>query len=232
MHAANASTAIRKSANVPATGARNEAVDVLIDRAPAFAQPILRELREIVHEAVPDAVEEIKWSRTFFCVDGTLLCQMSAFTRHCGFGFWAPEMTPLLQADGIEGLDGSGAFGRITSMADLPSRKKLIGYIRRAAALARSGTAGSPVAKRRRTSAKAPIPMPEEFAALLTKSSAAKATFEALPPSARREYLEWITIAKRSETRERRMNETVQRLASGRRFNEEYQAKESKHPQE
>jgi uncharacterized protein YdeI (YjbR/CyaY-like superfamily) len=207
------------------TGGANPAVDAVIAKAPAFAQPILQQLRAMVHEAAPDAVEEIKWSRPFFSVNGVLVCHMSAFTKHCGFGFWSPEMTTLLTADGVEGQDASGSFGRITSMDDLPPRKKLLGYIKQAADLARSGAAGSPVASRPRTSAKAPIPVPPEFAALLAKSKPATAAFEAFPPSCKREYLEWITTAKRPETRERRISEALIRIAAGRRFNEEYQSK-------
>ena len=210
----------------PFTGGVNPAVDALIANAAPFAQPILRELRALVHEAAPDAVEEVKWSQPFFTVNGVLVCQMSAFTKHCGFGFWSPEMTALLKADGIENTDGSGSFGRITSMDALPPRKRLLAYIRHAFELARTGTAGSPIASRPRTSAKPPIPVPPEFAALLAKSKAAAATFEAFPPSCKREYLEWITMAKRPETRDRRMAEAVARLAAGRRFNDEYQSKQ------
>ena len=201
------------------------AVDALIARAAPFAQPTLHELRALVHEAVPDAVEEVKWSRPFFSVNGVLVCQMSAFQKHCGFGFWSPEMTALLKADGIEGMDAAGSFGRITSIDDLPPRKQMIAYLRHAADLARTGTATSTVGSRPRTSAKAPIPVPPEFAHLLAKSKKASATFESFPPSSRREYLEWITTAKLTETKERRMNEAIERLAAGRRFNEEYQPK-------
>ncbi|SEC10799.1 YdeI/OmpD-associated family protein [Terriglobus roseus] len=225
MPASTSAKPTAKPAEKSSIGSTNPAVDAVIAKAPAFAQPILRQLRALVHEAAPDAVEEIKWSRPFFSVNSVLVCQMSAFTKHCGFGFWSPEMTALLTADGVRGQDASGSFGRISSMDDLPPREKLLGYIRHAADLARSGTAGSPVAGRARTSAKAPIPIPPEFAALLAKSKSATATFEAFPPSCKREYLEWITTAKRQETRERRMTEAVNRMAAGRRFNEEYQSK-------
>ncbi len=78
------------------------------------------------------------------------------------------------------------------------------------------------MASGRRASAKAPIPAPPEFAIALEKSKPAHGTFQKLPPSCRREYLDWINSAKRPDTRERRINEAVAMLAAGKRFNEQY----------
>lgn len=203
----------------------NPRVDEYLAKAPQFAQPILTHLRGLVHDAVPDAVEEIKWSRPFFSVNGTIVCQMAAFQAHCGFGFWSPEMTAMLQADGVDGSDGSGAVGKIRSMDDLPAKTDLLRYLKHAAQRARAGDAASPMTSRVRASAKSPIATPPELQAALGKSKAAYATFAALAPSCRREYLEWITTAKRSGTRERRITEAVRMLAEGRRFNDQYRPK-------
>ena len=211
--------------NRPATAKGDPRVDAYIAKTGDFAQPILTYLRGLVHQAVPDAVEEIKWSRPFFLVNGTIVCQMAAFKAHCGFGFWSPEMTAMLQADGVDGSDGSGAVGKLRSMSDLPSKADLLRYLKHAAERARAGDAASPMKSRVRTSAKAPIAMPAEFEAALAKSKVAHATFTAFPPSCRREYLEWITTAKRPETRERRIAEAVGMLAAGKRFNDQYRPK-------
>ena len=203
----------------------NPRVNEYLAKAPEFAQPILAYLRGLVHQAVPDVAEEIKWSRPFFLVNGTIVCQMAAFKAHCGFGFWSPEMTAMLQADGVDGSDGSGAVGKIRSIEQLPLKADLLRYLKHAAERARAGDAVSPVASRPRASAKMPIPMPPEFEAALAKSKVAHATFEALPPSCRREYLEWITTAKRPETREKRIAGAVDMLAEGKRFNDQYRPK-------
>ena len=218
-------TAKAKTATVKKSAGGNPLVDEYIAKAAAFAQPLLTYLRALVHHAVPDAVEEMKWSRPFFLVNGTIVCQMAAFKAHCGFGFWSPEMTAMLQADGVDGSDGSGAVGKIRSMEDLPSRADLLRYLKHAAERARAGDAASPMKSRPRTSAKAPIPMPPEFEAALAKSEAASASFAAFPPSCRREYMEWITTAKRPETRGRRVAEAVSMLAAGKRFNGQYRPK-------
>ncbi len=68
-----------------------------------------------------------------------------------------------------------------------------------------------------------PVPRtPADLAAALRHHRRARATFEALRPSHRREYVEWITEAKRPETRKRRVETTVAWLAEGRSRNWKY----------
>ncbi len=195
--------------------------DEWIAKQASFAQPILHHLRGAMHEAAPDCTEEMKWSRPFFAVEGRLMAYIAAFKQHCGFGFWSPEMTVVLAADGIAEPGASGSFGRIASLDDLPSRGMLLHYIRHAAELARTGTGGSSMPTGpRRSSAKVPIPVPPEFTAALATSKAAQDNFHSLAPSCRREYLEWITSAKKQQTRDRRVQEAVARLAEGKHFND------------
>ena len=212
--------AVRTSSTV--SGDRR--VDEYIANAAEFARPVLTYLRGLVHQAVPGVAEEIKWSRPFFLVNGTVLCQMAAFKGHCGFGFWSPEMIAMLQADGVDGSAGSGAVGKIRSIDGLPPRADLMRYLQHAAERARAGETASPMKSRRRSSAKMPIDIPPAFEAALGKSKAAHVAFATLAPSCRREYLEWITTARRPETRDRRVADAVSMLAAGKRFNDRYRS--------
>ena len=65
--------------------------------------------------------------------------------------------------------------------------------------------------------------MPEDFAAALAKQPGAQAAFDAFAPSHRREYLEWITDAKREETRGKRIAQSVEWLAEGKKRNWKYE---------
>jgi uncharacterized protein YdeI (YjbR/CyaY-like superfamily) len=47
----------------------------------------------------------------------------------------------------------------------------------------------------------------------LVAAPQADAHFQAFPPSSRRTILEWITLAKRPETRARRIQQTVEQAA-------------------
>lgn len=61
--------------------------------------------------------------------------------------------------------------------------------------------------------------MPDYFADALDGNHAAKATFETLAPSHRREYLEWITEAKREDTRAKRIATALEWLSEGKKRN-------------
>jgi uncharacterized protein YdeI (YjbR/CyaY-like superfamily) len=59
------------------------------------------------------------------------------------------------------------------------------------------------------------VTVPADLAAALRRNRKARASFEAFSPSHRREYIEWITEAKREETREKRLATTIEWLEEG-----------------
>jgi uncharacterized protein YdeI (YjbR/CyaY-like superfamily) len=59
------------------------------------------------------------------------------------------------------------------------------------------------------------MPVPKELEHALRTSLIAQAFFETLAPSYRRMYIAWVSGAKKKETRERRVQETIARLAKG-----------------
>jgi uncharacterized protein YdeI (YjbR/CyaY-like superfamily) len=56
---------------------------------------------------------------------------------------------------------------------------------------------------------------PAGFAALLGAKPGARAAFDALSYTHRKEYVRWITDAKRDETRQRRFHRSVEMLQQG-----------------
>jgi uncharacterized protein YdhG (YjbR/CyaY superfamily) len=200
------------------------AVDAYIAKAAPFAQPILIHIREAIHEGAPDVTEAIKWSMPFFVYRGIILGNMSGFKAHCSFGLWGKETTEALRAEGVVADGAMGSFGRITSLEDLPSRKKLVSYVKTAAALIDKGerTRSLPV----RTRVAKPEPkVPEELAAALKKNATAKKGFAAFSASCRREYCQWIDEAKRPETRVSRAETAAAWIAEGKSRNWKYEAK-------
>src|SRR5262245_29475076 len=115
-------------------------VDAYIRSAAPFAQPILKHLRRLVHEAAPDIEETIKWGMPSFMADG-IVCGMAAFKAHATFGFWNSE--GIEQALGLKvgsiKQDAMGQFGRITAISDLPSATVLKKLVKAAVELDRAG---------------------------------------------------------------------------------------------
>ncbi|MCK6459920.1 MAG: YdeI/OmpD-associated family protein [Planctomycetes bacterium] len=188
-------------------GTRDPRVDTYIRKSAAFARPILERLREDVHACCPDVVETIKWSMPAFEYKG-LLCGLAAFKGHCTFGFWKHA---LVVGDDPKADEAMGSFGRITSVADLPKRSVFRRYMRKAMRLNERGV----TAPREKARPRSPIPMHPAFKRALAGNGKAAATFEAFPPSHRREYLEWIAEAKQETTRARRIGQAVDWLAAG-----------------
>ena len=190
-------------------------IDAYIARQADFARPILEHLRRVVHGAAPEAEETIKWGMPHFTVGGRILAGMGAFKAHATFGFGMGK--DVLGDLGGEGK-AMGQFGRLTSVADLPDQAALAAVIRRAANAAAAGPKPRPK--------KAPKPeatVPEDLAAALAARPAAQETFDAFPPSCRREYVDWIVEAKRPETRANRLAQAVDWMAEGKRRNWKYE---------
>lgn len=186
-------------------------VDAYIAQAADFAQPILSRIRKLVHAACPDVTETIKWSSPFYEHKGILVAT-SAFKAHCMLIFWKGKLI-------FDKNDQSKKLRRLTSLADLPSDKILSGYIKQAVELNEAGVK----TPRSKPKAKAKLVVPDYFLAVLKKNKKALATFENFSPSCQREYVEWITEAKREETRVKRIQTAMEWLAAGKSQNWKYQ---------
>lgn len=189
-------------------------VDAYIEKQGAFARPILRHLRDVVHTACPDGEETLKWSMPSFLYRGKILAGMAAFKAHATFGYWNDSM---LSQD-AKNRSAMGQFGRLTSLDDLPSKAALVALTQESMALIAAG-----VKPARATAKKPPFTVPQDLRAAIDAVAAAKATFDGFAPSCQREYVEWVTEAKRDETRAKRLAQTVEWLAEGKRRNWKYE---------
>jgi uncharacterized protein YdeI (YjbR/CyaY-like superfamily) len=189
-------------------------IDAYIAGRADFARPILEHLRGVLHEACPNCEETLKWSMPSFMYQGKILAGMAAFKAHATFGYWNDSM--LQQEE--KNRSAMGQFGRLTSLDDLPPRETLIDLTRKSMKLVDEG-----VKPERGKSAKAPFSVPQDLRAAIDALPAAKATFDGFPPSCQREYVEWVTEAKRDETRAKRLAQTVEWLAEGKRRNWKYE---------
>lgn len=202
-------------------GTRSERVDAYIERAPELARPILERLREWTHRGCPEVVEAIKWGAPAFEHHG-LLANMAAFKEHVAFGFWKGKLLDdphsiLAQ----EGFGGSGNL-RLESLDDLPDEEVFRDYLRRAMELNEQGVVLPTAGRGKEREA---IEVPDDLRAALDESPAARETFDGFSYTNRKEYVEWITEAKRDATRQKRLAQAIEWMAEGKPRNWKYMKK-------
>ncbi len=200
----------------------NPAIDAYIAKAKPFAQPILTHLRGVVHAAVPEVEEAVKWGMPFFVYRGIILANIAGFKEHCSFGVWKENVQPLMKGAEKDAGGGMGSFGKIGSMADLPGEAALRAVVLEAARKIDQGERTKnwerPVKK-----AKPEADVPEVLATALGKDKAAGTAFAGLSASCRREYCEWIGEAKREETRAKRVETALEWIREGKGRNWKYE---------
>lgn len=190
--------------------AKDPRVDAYIAKAQPFAQPILERIRQIVHRALPDIEEGIKWGIPAFMLGGKNVAGMAAFKQHASL---------MLTADDVAG-GGMGSYGKIKALDELPSEEDLTRRLHFGRDMLAQGKVLSKLPER---AAKTEIAVPQDFAAALREAPKAKATFDGFTDAQRRDYLEWIVGAKRDETRAKRIATTLEWLAEGKRMNWKYE---------
>lgn len=196
-------------------GSKDRRVDAYIAKSPPFARPILTRLRGIVHEACPTVEETLKWGHPAFVYHG-LMCGMATFKAHATLGFWKGSLIGLAGTEGAE--QAWGNFGRITKVSELPAKKTIVGFVKKAMKLNEDGvTVARPKANKK------PVAMPAYFRAALAKNRTALKNFGAFPPGKRRDYVEWLAEAKQAGTRERRLATAIEWIAEGKARNWKYE---------
>jgi uncharacterized protein YdeI (YjbR/CyaY-like superfamily) len=194
---------------------RDQRIDAYIAKAQPFAQPILSKVRERVHAVLPDVEETVKWSMPAYTVGGKIVLITAAFKAHMALNFWRGQELRGEQAN----ADAMGQFGKIKSVNELPPDAELDRLIRQAAEMAKS----APAPRKPKHAPKPPPELHPEFASALAKAPQAKAALDGFPPSAQRDYFEWISEAKQDATRQKRIATAIEWLNEGKRRHWKYQ---------
>jgi len=206
----------RRRLNMPK---RLKEVDQYIADSPEFARPILKTIRRLIHKACPQIQESIKWSSPCFEYHG-IVASMAAFKKHVRLAFWkgqhvkgSEELCEEMTRTGMSAM-------KLHSMEDLPDHDALSAFMTSAAALNEPGD--KPVTARKQAARRSKPKLPDDLLARLKKHKKARATFDGFSPSHQREYVEWITEAKRAATRQRRIDTTIEWLTEGKTRNWKY----------
>ncbi len=194
-------------------GQFNKEVDKYIVKMGEFAKPILTHLREIVHSTCPDVEENIKWGTPHYSYKGDHLCMMGGFKQHCSFSLYKAEL--MKDKAILESVKAGKKFGymdKIKDITELPNKKILIAYIKEAMELNANDTAKPKALKGKST---VEVVAPKAFLEAIKKDKHANAIFENESPSFRKNYIIWVADAKTDETRQKRIEQSLEWIAEG-----------------
>lgn len=199
-------------------GTRDERVDAYISKSADFAQPILVKFRDLMHRASPDIEETIKWSSPCFQHKG-LVSVMASFKKHVRISFWKGK---LLSDDGILNASENADMAAFTvsDISEMPTNTKLLKLIKAAIKLNKDGVKLPSKSKPKRD--KKDLKIPDDFLRALKANKKALETFSNFSYTNQKEYLDWVTSAKREATRESRLKTAIEWMSEGKPRNWKY----------
>lgn len=200
---------------------QDKRIDNYIAKSADFAKPILNHLRTLIHSACPQVEETIKWGFPHFDYKG-MMCSMAAFKNHCAFNFWKAVLMKDADVFTENNQSAMGHYGKISSLADLPSDKIILARIKEAMKL---NDEGIKLPERKKSDKDTEVVVPDSLKKELVKNKNASANFNHFSPSNKREYTEWIAEAKTEATRNKRISTAIEWLAEGRPRNWKYMKK-------
>ena len=192
---------------------RTETVEEYIEKHQNWRQELHR-LRTIVLSTGLE--ESIKWGAPCYTLAGKNVVGIGAFKSY--FGLWFFQGA-LLEDDGgflINAQEGKTKAMRQWRMIGKRDIKAvdIKRYIKAAAALVQDGKEIKPDRAK-------PIVVPKELGDALRERRAAEA-FQSLRPGQRREYADYVTEAKRDDTKRRRVDKILPMILEGVGLNDKY----------
>lgn len=193
---------------------RYKTVDEYIDNAER-GKDELRKLREIMQST--ELEEVVKWGSPCYQVDGKLICGLGSFKSYVGIWFFQGALLADKEKVLINAQDGKTKAmrqWRFSSKKDIKVRL-IKSYIKEAIELQRQGKEIKPQRGK-------PVEVPPQLDAALAKNKKAKASFERLTLGKKREYAEYISTAKREETKATRLEKILPMILEDKGLNDKY----------
>jgi len=179
-----------------------EEITRYINTQAEWAQAICNKLRNIILKADENIIEDWKWGPHYKTARG-MVCGFSAFQKHAKLTFFNGSV--MKDEEGLFNHCVDNEFSRSIKFTDVIkiNEKLLTKYIKESVAVNEKGF------KRVAQDKDKTIEVPGELAAAFGKSKSAKAFFEKIPYSHKKEYVEWIVSAKKEETRKARVEKAI-----------------------
>lgn len=190
-------------------------VEEYIENNAHFAEEITM-LRNIINSTALE--ETIKWSMPTYCLNGKNVLGLGAFKNH--FCIWFHHGVFLkdehkLLYNAQEEKTKAMRQMRFETKKDI-NKAAVLAYVKEAIENQRLGRELKPQRKTK------PVTIPKELKIALSTNSELKKTFKQLSPSHQREYCDYITEAKRDDTKQRRLEKIIPMIINGKGLNDKY----------
>lgn len=192
-------------------------IDAYIDKQADFARPILHTLRQWIRESHPAVIEDYKWGGPHFHLGQGLVMGVGGFKKHVTLFFMEGALIEDPYGLLTRGKGEAMRHVKLTSLDELLAHEQAIRYYLSEAFS--NAEAGRKVDKK---AVRKPLVVPDWVKEALQQVPEAWATFEGMSWSHRKEYLEYLTEAKREDTRKRRLARAIELLSQKKGLNDKY----------
>jgi len=175
----------------------------------------LRQLHELI--LTTDLKSEIKWGAPVYTLEGKNVVGLGAFKNHIGIWFFngalLKENTAML-VNAQEGKTKALRQIRFEKEEEIEN-SVLLPYIKEAILNQHEGKELKPVKVKK-------VVISEELSQAFLRDPELKESFDRLSPGKQREYAEYISLAKKEETRKRRLEKSAPMIKMGAGLHDKY----------
>lgn len=189
-------------------------VEEYISKHPKW-EPQLRQLHEMM--LATELEPAIKWGGPVYTLNGKNVVGIGAFKNHYGLWFFngalLKENTALL----VNAQEGKTKALRQIRFEEEDEVKTsvLLPYIKEAIQNQKEGKEIKPIKNKK-------VEIPAQLSEAMKKDKDLKASFEAMTPGCKREYADYISEAKKDETKLRRLEKIIPMIKSKKGLNDKY----------
>lgn len=177
-------------------------IDEAFAKAEPWAQPLLHRIRQLIHQVDDEIIENWKWGPNFD--KKGMICGVWAFKKHISIVFYKGSM----MKDPYKVLVHGGSNLLIRIMKYQPGEqindKLILEYVSEAIQINESGVE---LPKTRNA-----LAIPNELKTFFESDSDSKDFFGQLAYTYQKEYIVWISSAKRIETRKKRVEMAIEMI--------------------
>jgi hypothetical protein len=187
-------------------------IDAYIEEMQPFAKAICKKLRSIILKAEPSIREDWKWGPHYS--SNGMVCGYGGFQKHVKLTFF--NGAGMKDPKKLFNHCVDNEFSRSIKYTDIKEidEKLITDYVKESVAVNTKGF-------KRETKNKT-VEVPAELQQALDKNKTALAFFNGLSYVYKKDFVEWVSSAKREETRKDRISKVVTMCKERRRMNDQY----------